>query len=111
MDHLQKAKFAIDRAETVDRHERAVLKTQMAISHALIAIAEKLDIFQRPRNHVLMQHTLSRAADVSATMENDNDRAFWCGVNHALNDLWLLTTGNDPVHLPDLWARLEKTHE
>jgi len=43
MDHLQKAKFAIDRAETVDRHERAVLKTQMAISHALIAIAEKLD--------------------------------------------------------------------
>lgn len=57
----------------------------------------------------LQAHTLVQAADETAKMEiPDHEKAFWCGVNCAANDLWLLTTDNDPVHLPGLWAKLER---
>jgi len=42
MDRLQKAKIAIDRAQTSSR-ENAMLNAQLAIANALFAIAEKLD--------------------------------------------------------------------
>jgi len=43
MDRLQKAKFAIDRAETTSSRENAMLNTQLAIANALFAIAERMD--------------------------------------------------------------------
>ena len=43
MDHLQQAKHAIEAAPIVNSEERAILKTQMAIAHAMIALVERMD--------------------------------------------------------------------
>lgn len=51
MDHLQQAGYAIERAQTIDNREHAMQKTQMAIAHAMIALAERvswiLDTYER----------------------------------------------------------------
>jgi len=43
MDRLQKAKIEIERAENAGSRENAMLKTQIAIAHAMVALTERVD--------------------------------------------------------------------
>ena len=63
-----------------------------------------------PAQHA-QAHLFSQAATVSCHMEieTEADKAFWCGVNYAMNDLWTLTVDHDPVFLKEFWRKLEET--
>ncbi len=56
-------------------------------------------------------HLFTQAATLSCHMgtETEADKAFWCGINYAMNDLWSLTVNHDPVFLKEFWRKLEET--
>ena len=52
--------------------------------------------------------TLAASLSAQAPIETASDKAFWCGVNYAMNDLWSMTIGGEPVFLKEFWGRLEE---
>ena len=54
-------------------------------------------------------HLFTLAANVCCHMDTEEeDKAFWCGVNYAVNDLWSLTINREPVFLKEFWLKLEE---
>jgi len=53
-------------------------------------------------------HLYTLAATVCCNMDTEEDTAFWCGVNYAMNDLWSLTINREPVFLNEFWRKLEE---